>query len=115
MLFENVYSWWVKKALAKRADGRSAPPGTGRFGEIPAAEYEVAVFENHFPSLAAKMTAAATPPPRRHRTQPLRGPVGLGPILAEGHASLRDDYRVSCPETDLAAATAQGAGASARG
>nr|WP_224275021.1 galactokinase [Streptomyces sp. LS1784] len=38
-------------------------------------------------------------------------PAGLGPILTAGHASLRDDYRVSCPETDLAAATAEAAGA----
>jgi len=37
--------------------------------------------------------------------------AGLGPILTAGHASLRDDYRVSCPETDLAAATAVQAGA----
>lgn len=37
--------------------------------------------------------------------------AALGPILDEGHASLRDDYRVSCPETDLAAAVAQRAGA----
>lgn len=37
--------------------------------------------------------------------------AALGPILDEGHVSLRDDYRVSCPETDLAAAVAQGAGA----
>lgn len=35
----------------------------------------------------------------------------LGPILTAGHASLRDDYRVSCPETDLAVAAALGAGA----
>ncbi|WP_073810255.1 hypothetical protein [Kitasatospora sp. CB01950] len=39
------------------------------------------------------------------------GPAALGPILAAGHASLRDDYRVSCPETDLAATTAEAAGA----
>ncbi|WP_354642041.1 galactokinase [Kitasatospora camelliae] len=38
-------------------------------------------------------------------------PAGLGPILTAGHASLRDDYRVSCPETDLAADTAVAAGA----
>ncbi|MFB7618008.1 galactokinase [Kitasatospora sp. NPDC056181] len=38
-------------------------------------------------------------------------PAALGPILTAGHASLRDDYRVSCPETDLAAATAEEAGA----
>uniref|UniRef100_A0AAU2K0M4 Galactokinase n=1 Tax=Streptomyces sp. NBC_00049 TaxID=2903617 RepID=A0AAU2K0M4_9ACTN len=37
--------------------------------------------------------------------------AALGPILTEGHASLRDDYRVSCPETDLAVAAALGAGA----
>ncbi|GAA2781207.1 galactokinase [Kitasatospora aburaviensis] len=38
-------------------------------------------------------------------------PAGLGPILTAGHASLRDDYRVSCPETDLAADAAEAAGA----
>ncbi|WP_344323661.1 galactokinase, partial [Kitasatospora putterlickiae] len=39
------------------------------------------------------------------------GPAALGPILTAGHASLRDDYRTSCPETDLAADTAVAAGA----
>ncbi|MFJ4964418.1 galactokinase [Streptomyces sp. NPDC088729] len=34
-----------------------------------------------------------------------------GPLLDEGHRSLRDDLRVSCPELDLAVATAQKAGA----
>ncbi|MFJ5884536.1 galactokinase [Kitasatospora cineracea] len=38
-------------------------------------------------------------------------PRALGPVLTAGHASLRDDYRVSCPETDLAVATANAAGA----
>lgn len=37
--------------------------------------------------------------------------AGLGPVLTAGHASLRDDFRVSCPETDLAAAAAVEAGA----
>ncbi|WP_326586759.1 galactokinase [Streptomyces sp. NBC_01294] len=37
--------------------------------------------------------------------------AALGPILTHGHASLRDDYRVSCPETDLAVAAAVDAGA----
>ncbi|MFD6879591.1 MULTISPECIES: galactokinase [unclassified Streptomyces] len=35
----------------------------------------------------------------------------VGPLLTEGHASLRDDYEVSCPELDLAVATANAAGA----
>jgi galactokinase len=35
----------------------------------------------------------------------------IGPILSEGHASLRDDYRVSVPELDLAVEAALGAGA----
>ncbi|MCB5165397.1 galactokinase [Streptomyces bambusae] len=35
----------------------------------------------------------------------------LGPVLTAGHASLRDDYRVSCPETDLAVSAALAAGA----
>ncbi|WP_406192644.1 galactokinase [Kitasatospora sp. NBC_01560] len=49
----------------------------------------------------------------RHATALLDAgePAGLGPVLTAGHASLRDDYRVSCPETDLAAATAEDAGA----
>ncbi|NXY96225.1 galactokinase [Streptomyces sp. BR123] len=38
-------------------------------------------------------------------------PGALGPLLTEGHASLRDDYRVSCPETDLAVGAAVAAGA----
>ncbi|MEU9607658.1 galactokinase [Streptomyces sp. NPDC048057] len=35
----------------------------------------------------------------------------LGPVLTAGHASLRDDFRVSCPEVDLAVGTALSAGA----
>ncbi|MEC4571533.1 galactokinase [Streptomyces virginiae] len=38
-------------------------------------------------------------------------PESLGPLLTAGHASLRDDYRVSCPETDLAVEAAVAAGA----
>ncbi|MFE6052885.1 galactokinase [Kitasatospora sp. NPDC056446] len=38
-------------------------------------------------------------------------PAAIGPILTAGHASLRDDYRVSCPETDLAVEAAVAAGA----
>ncbi|MCX4762708.1 galactokinase [Streptomyces sp. NBC_01275] len=35
----------------------------------------------------------------------------IGPVLTEGHASLRDDFRVSCPELDLVVETAVAAGA----
>ncbi|MFB7733834.1 galactokinase [Streptomyces sp. NPDC056112] len=35
----------------------------------------------------------------------------IGPILSEGHASLRDDFRVSCPELDLVVDTALASGA----
>lgn len=35
----------------------------------------------------------------------------IGPVLTEGHASLRDDFAVSCPELDLVVATANAAGA----
>ncbi|MFJ3597791.1 galactokinase [Streptomyces sp. NPDC090126] len=34
-----------------------------------------------------------------------------GPVLTEGHLSLRDDLRVSCPELDLVVETANAAGA----
>ncbi|MGK4579572.1 galactokinase [Kitasatospora sp. HPMI-4] len=41
-----------------------------------------------------------------------RGEItALGPILTAGHASLREDYRVSCPETDAAVEAAVAAGA----
>lgn len=35
----------------------------------------------------------------------------IGPVLTEGHASLRDDFRVSCPELDLVVDAALTAGA----
>ncbi|KPI04205.1 Galactokinase [Actinobacteria bacterium OK074] len=35
----------------------------------------------------------------------------IGPILTEGHASLRDDFRISCPELDLVVDTGLAAGA----
>ncbi|GGQ03632.1 galactokinase [Streptomyces roseolilacinus] len=35
----------------------------------------------------------------------------VGPVLTEGHASLRDDLRVSCPELDLVVSAAVAAGA----
>ncbi|MFD8911377.1 galactokinase [Streptomyces sp. NPDC059575] len=35
----------------------------------------------------------------------------IGPLLTEGHASLRDDFRISCPELDLAVDTSLTAGA----
>jgi galactokinase len=35
----------------------------------------------------------------------------VGPVLTEGHVSLRDDFQVSSPELDLAVATANEAGA----
>ncbi|MEU8620158.1 galactokinase [Streptomyces sp. NPDC048623] len=38
-------------------------------------------------------------------------PRAAGPLLVEGHASLRDDLRVSCPELDLAVESAVAAGA----
>ncbi|AUY47729.1 galactokinase [Streptomyces sp. CB01881] len=38
-------------------------------------------------------------------------PAALGPVLTAGHASLRDDFRVSCAETDLAVEAAVAAGA----
>ncbi|OSZ56990.1 galactokinase, partial [Streptomyces pharetrae CZA14] len=39
------------------------------------------------------------------------GTRAIGPILTEGHASLRDDFRISCPELDLVVDTALAAGA----
>jgi galactokinase len=39
------------------------------------------------------------------------GPAAVGGVLDAGHASLRDDFEVSCPELDLAVDTARAAGA----
>ncbi|CAL9546857.1 Galactokinase [Streptomyces sp. enrichment culture] len=38
-------------------------------------------------------------------------PRAIGPVLVEGHASLRDDFRISCPELDLVVDTALETGA----
>ncbi|MEU5077705.1 MULTISPECIES: galactokinase [Streptomyces] len=38
-------------------------------------------------------------------------PRAIGPVLTEGHASLRDDFRISCPELDLVVDTALVGGA----
>ncbi|MFF4400859.1 galactokinase [Streptomyces sp. NPDC001480] len=35
----------------------------------------------------------------------------IGPVLTDGHASLRDDFRISCPELDLVVDTALAGGA----
>lgn len=35
----------------------------------------------------------------------------IGPVLTEGHASLRDDFKVSCPELDLVVSAGVEAGA----
>ncbi|MGV9631049.1 galactokinase [Streptomyces sp. NPDC003487] len=35
----------------------------------------------------------------------------IGPLLVEGHASLRDNFRISCPELDLVVDTAMASGA----
>lgn len=37
--------------------------------------------------------------------------AAIGPVLEDSHASLRDDYAVSCPELDLAVTAARHAGA----
>lgn len=39
------------------------------------------------------------------------GPAGIGPLLSASHASLRDDFRVSAPELDVAVDASLAAGA----
>ncbi|GAA2967883.1 galactokinase [Actinokineospora diospyrosa] len=41
----------------------------------------------------------------------LRAGTEIGPLLSASHASLREDYRVSCRELDVAVEAAEGAGA----
>lgn len=40
-----------------------------------------------------------------------RGPAGIGHLLDASHASMRDDFEISCPELDLAVDTSRAAGA----
>jgi galactokinase len=39
------------------------------------------------------------------------GPAAIGPLLDASHASMRDDFEISCAELDLAVDTARSAGA----
>ncbi|MCZ2404416.1 galactokinase [Paenarthrobacter sp. Z7-10] len=39
------------------------------------------------------------------------GPASIGDLLDASHASMRDDFEISCPELDLAVGTARGNGA----
>ncbi|WP_144674284.1 galactokinase [Arthrobacter sp. U41] len=39
------------------------------------------------------------------------GPAAIGPLLDASHASLRDDFEISCPELDLAVEASRSAGA----
>ena len=45
------------------------------------------------------------------RTLRSRGPAHIGPLLDASHASMRDDFEISCPELDLAVDTARTHGA----
>ena len=40
-----------------------------------------------------------------------QGPSAIGPLLDASHASMRDDFEISCPELDLAVDTARASGA----
>lgn len=40
-----------------------------------------------------------------------QGPAAIGPLLDASHASMRDDFEISCPELDLAVATSRDNGA----
>ena len=69
----------------------------------------------------SRTTVPAPGAPRRHRDRAgardgarCCGPAGvaeLGPVLDASHASMRDDYEISCAELDLAVETARAAGA----
>ncbi|MEU7134739.1 galactokinase [Streptomyces sp. NPDC046261] len=71
--------------------------GIGGAGDLPALVRHV-VTENH---RVEEVTACLEAGDVR----------AAGPLLSAGHASLRDDFAVSCPELDLAVTAALGAGA----
>ncbi len=65
-------------------------------GAVPLVRHVVT--ENHRVAAVAALLAAGDP-------------RAAGPLLTAGHASLRDDFGVSCPELDLVVTTATAAGA----
>ncbi|GHI85567.1 galactokinase [Streptomyces xanthophaeus] len=112
----------VKHALADGAYAQrrsscheaAAALGLPALRDLPYGELDRALARLGDPVLRSRVRHVVTENERVVRTEELLRAGRLretGPLLSAGHASLRDDYEVSCPELDLAVATADAAGA----
>lgn len=112
----------VKHALAdgayarRRASCHGAAEALGlpALRDLPYEELEQALPRLPDPIARKRVRHVVTENERVLRVEELLGAGRLreaGPLLTEGHLSLRDDYEVSCPELDLAVSTANAAGA----
>ncbi|WKD30798.1 galactokinase [Streptomyces xanthophaeus] len=112
----------VKHALADGAYGRrraSCHRAAGALGlpalrDLPYEELEQALARLDDPVQRKRARHVVTENERVLKIEALLRAGRLretGPLLTQGHLSLRDDYEVSCPELDLAVATANAAGA----
>ncbi|MFG2987947.1 galactokinase [Streptomyces sp. NPDC048257] len=112
----------VKHALADGAYARRRASchraaetlGLPALRDIPYGELERTLARLHDPVGRKRVRHVVTENERVLRVEELLRAGRLreaGPLLTEGHLSLRDDYEVSCPELDLAVATADAAGA----
>ncbi|MEU9104274.1 galactokinase [Streptomyces xanthophaeus] len=112
----------VKHALADGAYAQrrsscheaAAVLGLPALRDLPYEELDRALARLGDPVLRSRVRHVVTENERVVRTEELLRAGRLretGPLLSAGHASLRDDYEVSCPELDLAVATADAAGA----
>ncbi|MGW7101008.1 galactokinase [Streptomyces sp. NPDC054838] len=100
-----------RRASCHRAAARLGLPA---LRDLPYGELDRALGRLDDPVARQRVRHVVTENERVLRVGALLGAGRLretGPLLTEGHASLRDDYAVSCPELDLAVATANAAGA----
>jgi galactokinase len=82
--------------------------------DVPAAELDAALARLTDPVVRRRVRHIVTENARVERVTALLDagrPRDIGPVLTEGHASLRDDFEVSCPELDLVVAASGAAGA----
>ncbi len=104
-------------AYARRRAGceaGAAALGVRTLRDVPYEELPAALERLADPVVRAYVRHVVSDNRRVERTMALleAGDVrGVGPVLVEGHASLRDDLRVSCRELDLVVASALAAGA----
>ncbi|MBT2392704.1 galactokinase [Streptomyces sp. ISL-1] len=92
----------------------AAALGVSALRDVPYADLPAALSRLDDPEVRALVRHVVTETHRVKRVIALleAGEVdAMGPVLTEGHVSLRDDFRVSCPELDLVVEASLSAGA----